>query len=50
MNIKDSIRQYIRSEILFDNDQEDLSDAFQLIENGIIDSRGIMKLVGIFGR
>jgi len=40
------IKQYIQSELVKDKKQSTLSDTDPLIESGIIDSLGIMKLIG----
>ena len=46
MEIKESIRNYIKSELVNSQDHSNLTDSDQLIESGIIDSLGIMKLIG----
>lgn len=46
MNVKESIKNYILSELVSDNENSSLSETDQLIESGIIDSLGIMKLIG----
>lgn len=46
MELKESIRNYIKTELVNSQDHSDLSDSDQLIESGIIDSLGIMKLIG----
>ncbi|GJM28804.1 MAG: acyl carrier protein [Cyclobacteriaceae bacterium] len=46
MNVKESIKNYVISELISDNQHSTLSDTDQLIESGIIDSLGIMKLIG----
>jgi len=43
---KDLIKHYIQSELVKDKKQSNLSDTDPLIESGIIDSLGIMKLIG----
>jgi acyl carrier protein len=40
------IRQYIQSELVKDKKHASLSDNDSLIDSGIIDSLGIMKLIG----
>jgi acyl carrier protein len=40
------IRDYILSELIKDKHQASLSDSDSLIESGIVDSLGIMKLIG----
>jgi acyl carrier protein len=46
MKIKESIKNYIVSELVADQEHNSLLDNDQLIESGIIDSLGIMKLIG----
>lgn len=46
MDIKDSIKNYVVTELVTGNQHADLGDTDQLIESGIIDSLGIMKLIG----
>ena len=46
MSTKESIRNYVLSELVTDKQHTTLSDTDQLIESGIIDSLGIMKLIG----
>ena len=46
MSTKESIRNYVLSELVTDKQHTNLSDTDQLIESGIIDSLGIMKLIG----
>ena len=46
METKDLIKHYIQSELVKDKKQSNLSDTDPLIESGIIDSLGIMKLIG----
>jgi acyl carrier protein len=46
MNIKESIKDFILSELVSDKQHGNLADSDQLIESGIIDSLGIMKLIG----
>lgn len=43
---KSIIRQYIMSELIKDKKQAGLGDSDSLIESGIVDSLGIMKLIG----
>ena len=44
MDFKESIKNYILTELVTDGTQ--MSDTDPLIESGIIDSLGIMKLIG----
>lgn len=46
MEIRESIRNYIQGELVQDERYRSLSDTEQLIDAGIIDSLGIMKLIG----
>jgi acyl carrier protein len=46
MEIKGMIKQYILNELVQDERYTNLSDHDPLIETGIIDSLGIMKLIG----
>ena len=46
MNVKESIKNYVLSELVSDKQHSNLSETDQLIETGIIDSLGIMKLIG----
>lgn len=46
MNVKESIKNYVVTELVNDKQHRNLSDSDQLIESGIIDSLGIMKLIG----
>jgi acyl carrier protein len=45
MNIKESVKNYIQSELVTDRQHRNLSDTDRLIEFGVIDSMGIMKLI-----
>jgi len=40
------IKHYIQTELVKDKKQANLSDSDSLIDSGIIDSLGIMKLIG----
>ncbi len=46
MDIKEAIRNYIKTELVNNQEHSNLADSDQLIESGIIDSLGIMKLIG----
>lgn len=46
MDVKESIKNYVITELVNDKQYSNLSDTDQLIESGIIDSLGIMKLIG----
>jgi acyl carrier protein len=43
---KTLIKNYILTELVKDKKQANLSDSDSLIESGIVDSLGIMKLIG----
>ena len=45
MNIKDLIKQFIHTEIVYEQGNIRLEDTTQLLDEGIIDSLGIMKLL-----
>jgi len=45
MSTKEIIRAFVSEELLHDHNQNKLQDEDQLIENGIIDSLGIMTLL-----
>ena len=46
MAIKDAIRRFIVQELIRDGGERELADTHPLIEQGIIDSFGIMALLG----
>lgn len=46
MKIKDTIRQFIASELAADGSHGTIADDDLLIEQGIVDSFGIMSLLG----
>ena len=45
MNIKSEIRKYIIENFLYGNDDNTLNDDVSFLENGIIDSTGVLELV-----
>ena len=45
MEVKESIRQFILTELVHDKKYSNLSDTDQLLETGIIDSLGMMKII-----
>jgi acyl carrier protein len=45
MNIKSDIRKYIIESFLYGNDDNTLGDDVSFLENGIIDSTGVLELV-----
>lgn len=45
MNIKAEIRKYIIENFLYGTDDNTLSDDVSFLENGIIDSTGVLELV-----
>ena len=46
--IKNEIKQFVIRELIYDNANEMLSEDQSLLESGIIDSLGIMKLLDFF--
>jgi acyl carrier protein len=46
VNTKEAVKKYILTELVKDKKQANLADNDSLIESGIIDSLGIMKLIG----
>lgn len=46
MNTKELVKNYILTELVKDKKQGNISDKDSLIESGIVDSLGIMKLIG----
>ena len=45
MNVEESIRSHILSELSFPGSPEELTDDYPLLERGVVDSLGILKLV-----
>lgn len=45
MTVKQLVRQYIANNFLFSNDGYHLSDEASLLEEGIVDSTGVLELV-----
>jgi len=45
MDVKDVIRQFIHTELLYKKENIRLDDTTQLLDTGILDSLGIMKLL-----
>jgi acyl carrier protein len=46
LNTKELVKNYILTELVKDKKQGNISDKDSLIESGIVDSLGIMKLIG----
>lgn len=46
MSASEKIKQFIISELITDGSGADLTDSTQLIDSGIVDSLGIMSLIG----
>lgn len=46
MTIEAQVRQYIIENFMYSADAGDLTDELQLFDNGIIDSTGVLELVG----
>ncbi|RLC64928.1 MAG: acyl carrier protein [Chloroflexi bacterium] len=45
MTIEDQIRQYIADNFLFSDNSDQLSDDASFLEEGIVDSTGVLELV-----
>ena len=45
MEIEETVRRFIISELMLGERDEHLEDTFSLIENGVLDSLGIMRLI-----
>ena len=45
MTTKDHVRQFVLDELEYVGEPEDLTDEFELLEEGVLDSLGIMALV-----
>jgi len=45
MEIKNKIKEYIAKNLLFSNDGYDFADDASFLEEGIVDSQGVMELV-----
>jgi len=45
MDVKNVIRQFIHTELLYEKENIRLDDTTQLLDTGILDSLGIMKLL-----
>ena len=45
MNIKNLIKQFIHTELLYEKENIRLDDTTQLLDTGILDSLGIIKLL-----
>ena len=43
--LKQLIKDYLNEEFIYDENEDELTDNFPLIEEGIIDSMGIMRIV-----
>lgn len=46
MEIKSELRAYILENFLFTDEEDQLEDGVSLIETGVIDSTGVLDLVG----
>ncbi|MBN1955562.1 MAG: acyl carrier protein [Anaerolineae bacterium] len=44
--VKDQIRQFLAENFLFTDDASQLDDSVSLLEEGIVDSTGVLELVG----
>jgi acyl carrier protein len=45
MSIKEQVRNFILTNYLFTGDQSKLSDTDSLMQNGVLDSTGILELI-----
>ena len=45
MTTKDHVRQFVLDELEYVGEPDDLTDEFELLEEGVLDSLGIMALV-----
>jgi acyl carrier protein len=45
MDILSQIRQFIRENLLFSSEGEDLADTTSFLETGVVDSTGILEIV-----
>lgn len=45
MSIKSSVRAYVLDNFLFTNDESALGDTVSFLEEGIVDSTGVLELV-----
>jgi acyl carrier protein len=45
MSVESSIRHYILQNLLFTDDETRLSDSVSLLDDGIVDSTGVLELV-----
>ena len=45
MTTKDHVRQFVVEELEFTGEPDELTDEFELLEEGVLDSLGIMALV-----
>ena len=46
MEIQEPIRQYILENFMYSDNAAELSDGLSLIDSGIMDSTGVLELVG----
>jgi acyl carrier protein len=45
MNVHETVRNFILSELRFSGTADDLTDDFQLLENEVLDSMGLYELI-----
>ena len=45
MEIEETVKRFIISELMMGKRDENLENTFSLLENGVLDSLGIMKLI-----
>lgn len=48
--VRETLRGFIRQQFLFGRSEVDLTDDMPLVQNGIVDSVGILQLVGFLER
>lgn len=46
MNVQEELKNYIVKEFIFDESMKDLSPSEDLLNKGIIDSMGVLQIVG----
>lgn len=50
MDVRTQVRDYIIAEFLSGEDVADLTDDFDLVENGVVDSLGLVRLISHLGK
>ncbi len=49
-SVRETLRGFIRQQFLFGRSEVDVTDDMPLVQNGIVDSVGILQLVGFLER